>query len=209
MSLINAAPLAAVAMLMVACTPDRVSAPQSDRLSAAHTRVLRTSGTAQDPIAVTVDGPPSIPYSGPYTGTYTASISGGVAPHYVVWKIRYCQYVEAEGYIDCQITYGGLAEGWNLTTVDVTFQFTDVKVDILVELRESPDGYATGVGAIEVYGPSAYQLGMPESGGGSGFHCSGGGYLWDEWTRDASGNWVTTGRKYRRNSCDGSREYTP
>jgi hypothetical protein len=216
--------LLGMTIVTVSCTADRVPAPAKAIGVASLTPGLYTAPTAQDPISVYITGPRPYPV-GPNTRetqtyTYTATIEGGAGPYYVVWKIRYCQYTGYIGgsggeWIECQHDYGGMAEGPNLTSADHEWLPDVVQADILVELRESRDGFVTGVGGTQMDGPAFWRWGFPpENGtiGDPGFKCRGGGYLWPQekyvYLLDvADHRWVQTGQRYRRDSCSGIRDF--
>lgn len=171
------------------------------------------AGTTQDPITVTISGNQAVHESEAYPNLtrYTATVTGGTGPYYYVWGARKCQ--KDTGYygnsqVICQSDYLTYAQGWGLSVIDYPVLQEDTEVHFLLELRDAPNGYVSGVGTYEVYGPyyALQFVGSPDA----DFQCSrkASWYPWEEWEFD-DGVWKRNGRAYRRNGCNGAREYDP
>lgn len=173
-----------------------------------------TTGTATDPISVTISGDQAVSEFEAYPHQltrYTATVSGGTGPYYYVWGSRKCQkdtsyYGETQ--VICGSDYMTYKSGWGVSQIDFPVLQEDTEVHFLLELRESPDGYVSGVGTYEVFGPY-YALQFFGS-ADADFQCSrtASWYPWEEWKYD-DGAWKPSGRTYRRNGCTGAREFDP
>jgi hypothetical protein len=173
--------------------------------------------TPSDWVDLSISGPGYAPAQQSSTQTYTAHASGGTGGYYYTWKERWCYYMtdpnatpgyEYVAWMECQ---PGYSYGTGPTAGDSirSFFFPENAMFawFIVEVRESRDGGVTGVDSVEVLGPSQWRIATVPDGGSAYFQCSGGGYLFPE-ERYKNGQYVETGRRYRRNACDGSREFT-
>jgi hypothetical protein len=201
-----------LAVVLAAGCAEQVTSPADTRAPVPRP-AFNTSGDLQ--VSVT-DNYDEVYWGGPAQAgvpfTMTASATGGSGSYYYIWSMYQCIHYpnDPDIWIYCPDAYT-IKEGLNENTLTITPMQSDVEWHVLLEVRGAQAGYTSGAVRAYRHGPSISAYGTGPDYGNPFNFCArqqSGWYPFEEW-KVVNNAYKPTGREYRRNACDGYREFNP